>query len=153
MRPPAKFHFCQRRTVEFADTDLAGIVYFTHFLRYATATERAFLRSLGDPAAGPDGRLAHGWPRVEVSCRYRAPARCDDELRVALRVREVRRHGFAYDFWIFGPRGDAGPLAHGSCAVAHVALDPGTGRLQKRPVPAALRRRLTRPPALPLPPP
>ena len=47
MDTPDRFHFCTRRTVEFADTDMAGIVYFTHFLRYAATAEQEWLRSLG----------------------------------------------------------------------------------------------------------
>ena len=39
---PDRFHFCTRRTVEFADTDMAGIVYFTHFLRYAATAEHGW---------------------------------------------------------------------------------------------------------------
>lgn len=149
---PARFHFCTRRTVEFADTDMAGIVYFTHFLRYAATAEQDWLRSLGVRFLTEDGSLAGGWPRVEASCRYRAPARWPDALRVGLRVREVRTCGFAYDFWIFGPRTPAGEaLAEGSCAVAHVTLDPATGHRQKTPLPEELRRLLLAPPDQPLP--
>ena len=149
---PDRFHFCTRRTVEFADTDMAGIVYFTHFLRYAASAEQDWLRALGVRFLAEDGSLAGGWPRVEASCRYRASARWPDELRVALRVREVRTCGFAYDFWIFGPRTPAGEaLAEGTCAVAHVALDPTTGQRQKTPLPEDLRRALLAAPDQPLP--
>ncbi|MFZ9745080.1 MAG: acyl-CoA thioesterase [Opitutaceae bacterium] len=149
---PDRYHFCTRRTVEFADTDMAGIVYFTHFLRYAATAEQEWLRALGVRFLAEDGSLAGGWPRVEASCRYRASARWPDALRVALRVREVRTSGFSYDFWIFGPHTPAGEaLAEGSCAVAHVALDPATGRRQKNPLPEDLRRRLLAPPDQPLP--
>lgn len=152
MELPTHFHFCTRRTVEFADTDMAGIVYFTHFLRYAATAEQEWLRALGVRFLAEDGTLAGGWPRVEASCRYRASARWQDELRVALRVREVRNNGFSYDFWILSQRTPAGEaLAEGFCAVAHVALDPATGQRQKTPLPEELRRRLLAPPDQPLP--
>ena len=152
MELPTHFHFCTRRTVEFADTDMAGIVYFTHFLRYAATAEQEWLRALGVRFLAEDGTLAGGWPRVEASCRYRASARWQDELRVALRVREVRHNGFSYDFWILSQRTPAGEvLAEGFCAVAHVALDPATGQRQKTPLPEELRRRLLAPPDQPLP--
>ncbi|MHC4993297.1 MAG: acyl-CoA thioesterase, partial [Planctomycetota bacterium] len=35
------------RTVEFFETDMAGIVHFSNYFRYMEATEHAFFRSFG----------------------------------------------------------------------------------------------------------
>ena len=55
------------REVEFADTDMAGIMHFSNFFRYMEAAEHGFFRSLGFSIhrSGPDPL---GWPRV---CRLR----------------------------------------------------------------------------------
>ena len=63
----ATFHFPPRRLVEFADTDLAGIVHFANFLRYVESAEHAFFRSLGFSIHSSDGSRHEGWPRIEVA--------------------------------------------------------------------------------------
>ena len=41
------YEFRCRQRVEFADTDMAGIVHFSNFFRYMERAEHEFLRSLG----------------------------------------------------------------------------------------------------------
>ena len=43
----ATFEFKLTRRIEFAETDMAGIVHFANFFRMMEATEHAFFRSLG----------------------------------------------------------------------------------------------------------
>ena len=50
---PYEFHSRQR--VEFADTDMAGIVHFANFFRYMERAEHEFLRSLGLSVHAVDG--------------------------------------------------------------------------------------------------
>lgn len=153
MEIPARFHFCHRVEVAFADTDLAGIVHFANFLRYAENTEHAFLRSLGLPVHTTEGARQWGWPRLAVACDYHRPARFGDRLRVAILGAEVRTNSLTYGFWIFGPSaGPAGLVASGRCSIIHVTLETATGEIRKLPVPAELRAALEREPAFELPP-
>lgn len=156
--PPATFHFTHRRQVEFADTDLAGIVHFANFFRYVETAEHAFFRSLGHAphAAAASGSGHHGWPRLETSCRYHRPARFEETLEIGLRLLELRTTSLRYGFWIFSfdPAADpASPaslsarsarslLVDGTFAIIHVALTPSPPFLQKAPIPADLRTRL-----------
>ena len=39
--------FRTRRFVEFADTDMAGMVHFAHYFRYMESAEHEFFRSQG----------------------------------------------------------------------------------------------------------
>ena len=49
--------------VEFADTDMAGIIHFASFFRYMEVTEHALFRSIGlSINMDVDGRRI-GWPR------------------------------------------------------------------------------------------
>jgi YbgC/YbaW family acyl-CoA thioester hydrolase len=143
MELPAQFHFTHRRTVEFADTDLAGIVHFANFFRYVETAEHAFFRSLGFPSHSADGAEHHGWPRLDVSCQFLRPARFEQTLEIGLCIEELRTSSLRYGFWIFGEAADGRSLlAHGRFAIIHVAFTPPARQLQKAPIPAPLRARL-----------
>lgn len=145
MPDPASFHFTHRRQVEFADTDLAGIVHFSNFFRYVESAEHAFFRSLGFRPHTAGGAIHHGWPRLEVSCQYLKPARFEQVLEICLRVTELRTSSLTYEFSIFGADDRARPLlATGRCAIIHVAIDPALHQIRKTPIPADLRHALER---------
>jgi YbgC/YbaW family acyl-CoA thioester hydrolase len=145
MADPAPFHFTHRRQVEFADTDLAGIVHFANFFRYVESAEHAFFRSLGFRPHTGDGATHHGWPRLEVSCQYLKPARFEQMLEISLRVTELRTSSLSYEFAIAGAAEHTRPLlATGRCAIIHVAIDPAAHQIRKAPIPADLRHALER---------
>lgn len=139
MEVPAKFHFTHRRTVEFADTDMAGLMHFSNFLRFAESAEHAFFRSLGFHVHANAAGLRRGWPRIEVSCKYRAPARFEETLEICLRLEELRSSSLNYSFWIFGDAPTRPLLAHGNCATIYVEINDATGEIKKAPIPAELR--------------
>ena len=99
---PLETQFTTTRRVEFADTDMAGIIHFSNFYLYMEQAEHAFYRSLGlqimDPQ--PDGSVI-GWPRVSSKCRFLAPAMHDDllEVRVSVVRRGVKSLTFRFEFW------------------------------------------------------
>jgi len=97
--------FVTTRRVQFAETDMAGIVHFANFFRYLEEAEHEFFRSLGGSIMQrqSDGSVL-GWPRVAASCSFDAPAHYDDVLEIRLveltvgqrsltQVWEVRREG------------------------------------------------------------
>ena len=125
--------------VEFADTDMAGLVHFASYFRYMEATEHAFFRSLGFSVMMWD-RFKVGWPRVQVECRYQAPSKFEDELEVHLRVREKKEKSLAYDF-VFR-RVSPGPIvevARGSMTAVCVTKDE-SGALRSAPIPDPIAR-------------
>ena len=77
------------RTIPFADTDLAGIVHFTHFLRYMEDTEHDFYRVLGLSVHAETETGWIGWPRIEVQCRYVRPLRFEEVVEVQLLLVEM----------------------------------------------------------------
>jgi acyl-CoA thioester hydrolase len=79
--------FVYRRRVEFAETDMAGIVHFSYFCRYMEEAEHAWFRSLGLKIMQPlpDGSII-GWPRVRASCVFVSPAFYEDQLDIGLRL-------------------------------------------------------------------
>ena len=46
--------------------------------------------------------IAHGFwfPRIEVSCRYRAPSRLGDKLEISLSIEEIKEKAVRYRFTV-----------------------------------------------------
>jgi YbgC/YbaW family acyl-CoA thioester hydrolase len=132
------FEFVQQRRVEFAETDMAGIVHFANFFRWMESTEHAFLRSLGSSVHAADAAHTTGWPRVKVGCEYQKPLRFEEVVEVALSVREVRTRSVCYGFE-FRRAESREVVATGEVVAVHAALQPALGRIEAAPIPPALR--------------
>ena len=90
--------FTTRRKIEFADTDMGGIVHFARFFVFLETAEHQFLEALGTPVIHErDGRQI-GWPRVSASLEYASPARLGDELTIELRVARKGTTSLTYGF-------------------------------------------------------
>lgn len=143
MEVPEQFHFESERRVEFADTDMAGIVHFANFFRFVESTEHAFFRALGWSVHSAQGDKHTGWPRISASCEFYRPARYQDILKIGLRIEEIGQCTFRYRFFVFGPDGtDARPIAWGRFTTLYVELNRGTGEMRKCPIPPELRKLL-----------
>ena len=68
--------FRTRRRIEFADTDLAGLVHFARFFVFMETAEHELLRALGGEVHRRWQGHDIGWPRVAASC-LRWAAWCD----------------------------------------------------------------------------
>jgi len=132
------FEFKLTRRVEFAETDMAGIVHFANFYRMMEATEHAFFRSLGFSIHGHDPMSATGWPRVSASCDFRAPLRFEDEVEIHLLVAEVRTRSIRYVF-VFRKVADGSEVARGSVVAVCASVEKATGKLSAVPIPEAVR--------------
>src|SRR5438309_10706655 len=96
--------FRTRRRVEFADTDMAGLVHFSNYFRFMEFAEMEFLRSRGLSVADKARRL--GFPRVSASCDFTRPVRFEDVLEIAVTVERLGRKSVTYGF-AFECRGEA----------------------------------------------
>jgi YbgC/YbaW family acyl-CoA thioester hydrolase len=96
---PAPFR--TRRRVEFADTDMVGLIHFSNFFRYMEAAEVDFLQALGW-SVSMDWEGQHvSFPRVSASCDFVSPARFLDVLDVIVTVRNLGRKSVTYGFEFF----------------------------------------------------
>jgi YbgC/YbaW family acyl-CoA thioester hydrolase len=91
------YEFKAVRRVEFAETDMAGIMHYSNYFRFMETAEHAFFRSLGlsivtkvDPPVG--------WPRVHAECDFRLPLYFEDEIEVHLIVAEKKSKSLSYLF-------------------------------------------------------
>ena len=82
------------RRVQFAETDLAGVVHFSWYFRYMEEAEHAMWREAGLTVAPAGSDL--GFPRVATSIEYHAPLRFEDEFEVHVRVESVSRRTIRY---------------------------------------------------------
>ena len=134
-----------RRRVEFAETDMAGIVHFSNFFRYMEQAEHAFLRSLGLSVHFRLDGEQYGWPRVHVECDFRQPLRFEDEMEVHLRVREKKERSLTYDFVFNKIVGETRTeCATGSATVVCVAVDHQAGILRSVTIPEPFSRQIER---------
>jgi YbgC/YbaW family acyl-CoA thioester hydrolase len=133
------YEYCCRQRVEFADTDMAGIAHFANFFRYMERAEHEFLRSLGLSVHDTSGEQPVSWPRVNVTCDYRAPLRFDDEFDVQVLVREKRSKAVTYEFR-FCKHNESEVIALGSITVVCVTIDRASGRMSAIAIPEAIDR-------------
>ena len=131
--------FTTMRRVEFADTDMAGLIHFTTFYRMMESAEHEFLRSLGVSVVARDADgTAIGWPRLAAECEFHTPAFFEDELDVLISVAELGRSSLtlAYEF----RRGET-RIASGRMKTVRCRVVKGEG-LSSIEIPAELRSRL-----------
>jgi len=81
--------FTYRSQVDYADTDMAGIVHFSRFFCYMEAAEHALLRSLGLAIRIPCGDYYLSWPRVSCSFDFKEPLRFEDEFEVRIGIETI----------------------------------------------------------------
>ena len=132
--------FRTTRRVEFADTDMAGIVHFANFFRYMEAAEVEFLRSRGLSVKLVWDGQSIGFPRVSASCDFLRPARFEDLLDITVRLSNLGRKSVTYSFE-FSKEGEV--IARGKvssvCCLVQDSQD-----LQSIEIPLGLRKRLER---------
>jgi acyl-CoA thioester hydrolase len=117
------FSFATRVRVRFADTDAQGIAHNAAYPVWFEVARVEYLRAF---AGGYQALRDHGIEALvlESFCRYRVPARFDDELDVHTRCVGVRGARFRYDYEIV--RADGMPIADGW--TAHACVEAKTFR-------------------------
>ncbi|MFT5122107.1 MAG: acyl-CoA thioester hydrolase [Kiritimatiellia bacterium] len=128
-------HFTHRLTVEYAHTDMAGIVHFSEFFKYMEATEHAFFRSIGmSISMNVDGHHI-SWPRVSSSFDYQRPLRFEDDFDTAITIEKIGNSSLTYRCDV--SRHDL-LLATGRTTSVCCEVVPGEG-LKKIPIPDEIR--------------
>ncbi len=88
--------FRYKRRVQFAETDLAGIVHFSHMYRYIEEAEHALWREAGLSIVQRGSDL--GWPRLSAALEFRNPLRFEEEFEVWVRIAELKTRTIEYEF-------------------------------------------------------
>ena len=88
-----------RLRVRYAETDRMGVVYYANYLVWMEVGRVELCKSLGFKYRDMENEDGVALAVAEASCRYRAPARFDDEVIVKTWVEEAnpRLAVFAYE--------------------------------------------------------
>ena len=132
------YEFKLEKTVEFSETDMAGIVHFSNYFRYMEMAEHAFFRSLGFSIHSREQEPQIGWPRVQVSCEYKKPLRFEDRIEIHLLVREKRPRSLAYEVRISRIEEDGGreEVARGTLTTVCITFDRERKQMKAVAIPA-----------------
>jgi len=106
--------------VRYAETDQMGVVYYANFLVWFEIGRVELLRQLGFDYKTMEVEDDCFIPVVEVNCRYKAPARYDDELIIETHVAAMRGAVLKFRYRILRAN-DAQVLAEGE--TTHVVTD------------------------------
>ncbi len=129
--------FVYKRRVQFAETDMVGVLHFANYYRLMEECEHAWWRSLGLNVVMEDTDPPVSWPRVATACEYFEPARFDDELDLSLIVEHVGSRSMTYE--VVFRRGDDRLAAGRATIVCCATID---GRFRAVEIPNELRVKL-----------
>jgi acyl-CoA thioester hydrolase len=119
--------------VRYAETDQMGIVYYANYLVWFEIGRVELLRSLGLAYSEMETEDRCILPVVDAHCRYRAPARYDDEIMIETRPALLRQSVIKFAYRILRKEADGAPptlLAEGE--TVHVVCDE---QLKKKEMP------------------
>lgn len=99
----SKFKFSTEIRVRLNETDAVGIIFHGHYFTYMDVGRVDYLRNLdlmeaGRPIKGFDNVVVHS------SCDFRSPARYDDPVVIHVRIGEIGRSSFRFEFLFFHKR-------------------------------------------------
>jgi acyl-CoA thioester hydrolase len=127
--------------VRYAETDQMGIVYYANYLVWFEIGRVELLRSLGLAYSQLETDHQCILPVVEATCRYRSPARYDDEILIETRPTLLRGSVIKFGYRILRKAPDIeSPVLLAEGETVHVVCDD---QLNRKPLPeehaAALR--------------
>lgn len=120
--------------VRYAETDQMGIVYYANYLVWFEIGRVEVMRHLGMSYSQLETQHKLILPVVEANCRYRAPARYDDQILIESRPSLLRGAVLKFAYRILRKAQDGKPdelLAEGE--TVHVVCDEN---LKKMSLPA-----------------
>ena len=98
--------FEARLPVQWADVDIAGIMYFPAYWRFAEYAEMEMFRELGFSYRTVFDELDFWLPRVRAEAEYHAPALMGDWLRMRTHLEKVGGSSVKWKTVIFNERTD-----------------------------------------------
>ena len=134
-------HVTTEIRVRYAETDQMNVVYYANYLVWFEVGRVELLRSLGFSYSVLESEHECILPVIEASCRYRSPARYDDQILIETRPSLLRGSvlKFAYRILRKAPDGQE-PTLLAEGEMTHVVCDD---QMKKKPLPehyaAALR--------------
>jgi len=140
--PASVPQFVQRRSVEFHETDAAGLVHFTNLFRWMEGTELSFLQEREVPVLAVEAVKNSGWPRAAVHAQFLGPLRFGDTIETRLWVKKIGGSSLTYRFEIWRVKGRGAPNLAATGEITSVHVTRVKGKLRAAPLPASIRKKL-----------
>jgi acyl-CoA thioester hydrolase len=120
--------------VRYAETDQMGVVYYANYLVWFELGRVELLRSAGLAYSKLESDHGCILPVIEARCRYRSPARYDDEILIETGIAMVRASVLKFAYRIYRKESHEGEerklLAEGE--TVHLVCDD---QLNRKPLP------------------
>ena len=114
--------------VRYGETDKMGIVYYGNYATYLEQGRTEWLRDIGFSYKWMEDNGIH-LPVVELSVKYKAPARYDDVLTVTTTLKKIPTYSIEFTYEIHNQEGQL--LITGETSL--VFVNSITNKLQKAP--------------------
>jgi acyl-CoA thioester hydrolase len=114
--------------VRYAETDQMGIVYYANYLVWFELGRVECLRSLGLAYSRLEQDHDCILPVIESHCRYRAPARYDDEIVIETRPGLIRGSVIRFDYEVYRKNHDKENELLAEGHTVHVVCDDQLNR-------------------------
>lgn len=117
--------------VRYAETDQMGVVYYANYFVWCEIGRVEYFRQLGHDYKQMELVDDCHLPVVEASCRYRSPARYDEEIAIETRVSMLRGAVMKFAYRLLRSEPD-GERVLAEAETVHVCVDK---QMQKRNLP------------------
>ncbi len=91
---------CTHLRVRYAETDQMGVVYYANYLVWFEMGRAAYCREMGFSYASLE-REGFRLMVADVHCRYKAPARYDESIRIETTLKEIKKKTLTFEYRIF----------------------------------------------------
>jgi acyl-CoA thioester hydrolase len=136
-KPGGARTFESRMMVQWADVDIAGIMYFAAYQRAAELAEMEFFSEIGFPYNRVFGEYDIWLPRVHVEADYHKPALMSDWLCLRTHITHVGASSIKWETAVFNERtSEAGAVMR----LVVACMDRRT--FKSRPLPMEIRSAL-----------
>ena len=115
--------------VRYAETDQMGVVYHANYFIWFEVGRVELLRQLGFSYRDMEEKDGCAIAVIDARCRYKAPARYDDEIVIRTRLRLLRESLVQFEYELFRTN-DETLLAEGD--TTHIVVDL---KMKKTPLP------------------
>jgi acyl-CoA thioester hydrolase len=129
--------FEARSTVQWADCDAAGIIYFVAYWRFQELAEMQLFADLGFPFATVFDAFDFWLPRIRTEGEYYAPAVMGDVIRARLHIEKVGASSIRWRTVLFN---ETTGVVAAALALTVAAMDRATRK--SMPLPSPMRAAL-----------
>lgn len=111
-----------RLRVRYAETDQMGVVYYANYFVWCEIGRVEFFRQLGYDYKEMEFADDCHLPVVEATCRYRSPARYDDEVIIETQVTALRSNVIKFGYRLLRIAASGNQLL-AEAETVHVSVD------------------------------